>query len=159
MGRLPAIASNAYNIAAAVRDADLVIGAVLIPGAKAPKLVTNELVSSMRRGRCWWTSPSTRVVASRTPARPRTTTRPSGCTARCSTAWPTCPAPPPSSTFALTNATLPYVGALAEHGWRAALSADPALALGLTTHAGQLTNEPVGQAHKISAVTPASLLA
>ena len=70
--------SSRLDLEDAVKDADLVIGAVLVPGAKAPKLVTSR---------------STRVAASRTRGRPRTTTPPSRCTTRCSTAWPTCPAP------------------------------------------------------------------
>jgi alanine dehydrogenase len=66
---------------------------------------------------------------------------------------------PHTSTYALTNATLPYVLELAEHGWQAALAADPALALGLNTHEGQLTNAPVAAAHGYEPVTVASALA
>jgi len=65
---------------------------------------------------------------------------------------------PRSSTFALTNATLPYITGLANRGWRGALSVDPALAAGLHTHDGVLANLPVGEAHGIDAVPPASLL-
>jgi alanine dehydrogenase len=72
------VASNAYEIETAVLDADLVIGAVLVPGAKAPKLISNELVSRMKPGSVLSTSRSTRVAASRTPARPRTPTRRTG---------------------------------------------------------------------------------
>ena len=96
-GHLQTVASNAYEVERAVLDADLVIGAVLVAGAKAPVLVSNELVSPDEvRARCSSTSPSTRAAASRTPGRRRTTTRPTGCTTRSSTAWPTCRAPSPT---------------------------------------------------------------
>ncbi|MTD16577.1 alanine dehydrogenase [Nakamurella sp. YIM 132087] len=158
-GAVKTIASNAYNIAAAVREADLVIGAVLIPGAKAPKLVTNELVSQMREGSvlvdiavdqggCFEDTHAT------THDDPTFTVH--GSVFYCVANMPG--AVPRSSTFALTNATLPYVSALAGHGWRAALGADPALAAGLTTHGGTLTNLPVAEAHDLTAVTPAAVL-
>ncbi len=66
---------------------------------------------------------------------------------------------PHTSTYALTNATLPYVVELADRGWQAALAADPALALGLNTHEGQLTNAPVAAAHGYESATVASALA
>ncbi len=158
-GGVHTIASNAYNIAAAVREADLVIGAVLIPGAKAPKLVTNELVSQMREGSvlvdiavdqggCFADTHAT------THDDPTFTVH--GSVFYCVANMPG--AVPRSSTFALTNATLPYVSSVADRGWRAALSADPALALGLTTHGSWLTNGPVGQAHGIEAVHPDTVL-
>ncbi len=158
-GGVKTIASNAYNIAEAVRDADLVIGSVLIPGAKAPKLVTNELVAQMREGSvlvdiavdqggCFQDSHPT------THDDPTFTVH--GSVFYCVANMPG--AVPRSSTFALTNATLPYITALAGHGWQGALRADPALAAGLTTHAGLLANGPVGSAHGIDSVTPASLL-
>jgi alanine dehydrogenase len=65
---------------------------------------------------------------------------------------------PNTSTYALTNATLPYAVELADKGWRAALKADAALALGLNTHEGQLTNEPVAAAHGYEAVSVESAL-
>ena len=100
------------------------------------------------RAACWSTSPSTRAAASRTAGRPPTPSRRSGCTTRSSTAWPTCPARcRNTSTYALTNVTLPYAVSLANQGWQQALRADPALALGLNTHDGEVTNAPVAQAH------------
>jgi len=65
---------------------------------------------------------------------------------------------PNTSTYALTNATLPYVVELADRGWQAALGTDPALALGLNTHEGQLTNAPVAAAHGYESVTVESAL-
>ena len=126
-GAAKTIASNGYNIAAAVRDADLVIGAVLIPGAKAPKLVTNELVSQMREG-----SVLVDIAVDQggcfEDTRPTTHDDPTfkvhGSVFYCVANMPG--AVPRSSTFALTNATLPYVAALANHGWQPALAADPA---------------------------------
>jgi len=159
-GAVRTIASNAYNIAEAVREADLVIGSVLIPGAKAPKLVTNELVWQMREGSvlvdiavdqggCFQDSHPT------THDNPTFTVH--GSMFYCVANMPG--AVPRTSTFALTNATLPYVTVLAGQGWQSALRADSALAAGLTTHAGVLTSLPVGSAHGIDAVAPASLLA
>jgi len=158
-GAVRTIASNAYNIAEAVRDADLVIGSVLIPGAKAPKLVTNELVAQMREG-----SVLVDIAVDQggcfEDSRPTTHDEPTfsvhGSVFYCVANMPG--AVPRSSTFALTNATLPYVTALAHQGWKAALAADPALAAGLTTHAGVLTSGAVGSAHDLTSITPASLL-
>jgi alanine dehydrogenase len=66
---------------------------------------------------------------------------------------------PHTSTYALTNVTLPYAIELADHGWRDALRRDQALALGLNTHEGQLTNGPVAEAHGYAAVDIAEVLA
>jgi alanine dehydrogenase len=147
-GHLQTIASNAYEIERAVLDADLVIGAVLVPGAKAPTLVSNELVSRMRpgsvlvdiaidQGGCFEDSRPT------THAEP--TYRVHNSVFYCVANMPG--AVPHTSTYALTNVTLPYALSLAEKGWRDALKADPALALGLNTHEGVITNGPVAQAH------------
>ena len=134
----------------AVTGADLVIGAVLVPGARAPKLVSNELVSRMRPG-----SVLVDIAIDQggcfEDSRPTThddpTYRVHDSVFYCVANMPG--AVPHTSTHALTNATLPYVVALAEHGWRAALRADPALALGLSTHEGALASREVGQAHGI----------
>ena len=158
-GGVRTIASNAYNIAEAVREADLVIGSVLIPGAKAPKLVTNELVAQMREG-----SVLVDIAVDQggcfEDTHPTTHDNPTfnvhGSVFYCVANMPG--AVPRSSTFALTNATLPYITALAGQGWRDALRADAALAGGLTTHSGVLANAPIGAAHGIDAVTPTSLL-
>jgi alanine dehydrogenase len=145
--QLKTVYSTAHAIEELVRDADLVIGAVLIAGAAAPKLVTRAMVKTMKpgavlvdiaidQGGCFETS------------RPTTHAEPTyvldGVIHYCVTNMPG--AVPRTSTFALTNATLPYVKALAEHGWRQALLQDPGLAHGLNVHAGRLTHEAVATA-------------
>ena len=148
-GHLQTVASNAYEIEKAVLDADLVIGAVLVPGAKAPTLVSNELVvadeAGQRAGR--HLDRPGRLLRGLAPDHPR---RPGlqGARQRSSTAWPTCPARCRTPrTYALTNVTLPYAVELANHGWREALRKDRALALGLNTHDGHVTYGPVAEAH------------
>jgi alanine dehydrogenase len=159
-GRIETVASNGYEIERAVLGADLVIGAVLVTGARAPKLVTGDLVSRMKpgsvlvdiaidQGGCFEDSHPT------THADPVFKVHDS--VFYCVANMPG--AVPHTSTYALTNATLPYVVELADHGWRAALKADPALALGLNTHEGQLTNAPVAAAHGYQSVTVESALA
>jgi alanine dehydrogenase len=159
-GRIQTLASNAYQIEQSVLEADLVIGAVLVTGAKAPKLVSNDLVSRMKpgsvlvdiaidQGGCFEDSHPT------THADPVFTVHDS--VFYCVANMPG--AVPHTSTYALTNATLPYVVELADSGWQAALAADPALALGLNTHEGQLTNGPVAAAHGYESVTIESALA
>jgi len=153
-GHLQTVASNSYEIARAVADADLVIGAVLVPGAKAPRLVTDEMVAAMKpgsvlvdiaidQGGCFEGSRPT------THAEP--TYRVHDSIYYCVANMPG--AVPHTSTYALTNVTLPYAVELANRGWREALRADPALALGLATHEGALVSGPVGEAHGL-AVTP-----
>jgi alanine dehydrogenase len=147
-GHCQTVASNAYEIERAVIDADLVIGAVLVPGAKAPKLISNDLVSRMKsgsvlvdiaidQGGCFEDSRPT------THANP--TYRVHDSVFYCVANMPG--AVPHTSTFALTNVTLPYVVEIANQGWRAALRADPSFALGLNTHEGMITCQPVGEAH------------
>ncbi len=149
-GHLQTVASNAYEVERAVLDADLVIGAVLVPGAKAPTLISNELVSRMRvgsvlvdiaidQGGCFEDSRPT------THAEP--TFRVHDSVFYCVANMPG--AVPNTSTYALTNVTLPYALSLADRGWRDALKADPALALGLNTYDGKITNGPVAQAHEL----------
>jgi alanine dehydrogenase len=146
-GRIKTLVSNAYTIEQSVLEADMVIGAVLVPGAKAPTLVSNDLVKRMKpgsvlvdiaidQGGCFEDSRPT------TPQAPVYRVHDSVfyCVANMPGAVPN------TSTYALTNATLPYVLRLADLGWRDALRADPALALGLNTHAGVLTNDLVGTA-------------
>lgn len=157
--RVRTIASNAYELEKAVLDADLVIGAVLIPGAKAPKLVSNELVSRMKpgsvlvdiaidQGGCFEDSRPT------THAEPTFTVHDSVfyCVANMPGAVPN------TSTHALTNATLPYIVELANRGWRDALRRDAALAKGLNTHEGQVVYGPVAEAHELPAVDLGSLI-
>jgi len=147
-GHCQTVASNAYEIERAVIDADLVIGAVLVPGAKAPMLISNELVSrmlpgsvlvdiSIDQGGCFEDSRPT------THADP--TYRVHNSVFYCVANMPG--AVPHTSTYALTNVTLPYVLEIANLGWREALKADPALAGGLNTHEGTLTCGPVAEAH------------
>ena len=145
--QLNTVYSTAHAIEELVRDADLVIGAVLIAGAAAPKLVTRATVKTMKpgavlvdiaidQGGCFETS------------RPTTHAEPTyvldGVVHYCVTNMPG--AVPRTSTFALTNATLPYVKALADHGWKQAIANDAGLARGLNVHAGQVTHEAVASA-------------
>jgi len=157
--RITTMSSTEPNIRAAVKDADLVVGAVLVVGAKAPKLVTREIIGTMREGSvivdvavdqggCVETIKATTHdhptyvvdgvvhygVANMPGAVPRT------------------------STFALVNQTLPYALKLAAKGVDA-LREDPALLLGLNTHKGQLTCPAVGEALGIASLTPAQALA
>jgi len=158
--RVHGLASSRLALEQQVLEADMVIGAVLIPGAAAPKLVSNELVSRMKpgsvlvdiaidQGGCFEDSHPT------THAEP--TFQVHNSTFYCVANMPG--AVPNTSTYALTNATLPYGLALANKGWEQALRDDHSLALGLNTHAGQLTNKPVGEALEIEAVTPDEVLA
>ncbi|WP_306362311.1 alanine dehydrogenase [Nocardia sp. CC227C] len=151
-GRVQTVSSNAYEVAHAVREADLVIGAVLVPGAKAPTLVSNDLVAQMKpgsvlvdiaidQGGCFADSRPT------THAEP--TYRVHDSIFYCVANMPG--AVPNTSTIALTNATLPYVTALADRGWRDAVAADPGLAAGLSTDGGRLLSESVAAAHGYAA--------
>ena len=110
---------------------------------------------------CSSTSRSTRAAASRTRGPPRTPTRPTRCTTRCSTASPTCRARcRNTSTYALTNVTLPYAVALANKGWQQACRDDRSLALGLNTHEGRITYPAVAEAFEdIESVSLESVLA
>ena len=140
--------SSALQIEESVAEADVVIGAVLLPGAVAPKLVTREMISSMKpgavvvdvaidQGGCFETSHAT------THAEPVYVV--DGVTHYCVANMPG--AVPITSTKALTNATLPYVEAIAENGLRAAVAADPALAKGVNVIDGKVTYEAVADAH------------
>ena len=149
-GHLRTVASNAFEIERAVLEADLVIGAVLVTGAKAPKLVSNELVSRMKpgsvlvdiaidQGGCFEDSRPT------THADPvyRVHNSLFYCVANMPGAVPN------TSTYALTNVTLPYAVELANVGWREAMKQDHSLALGLNTHEGHITYGPVADAHDL----------
>jgi alanine dehydrogenase len=159
-GKIQTLASNAYEVERAVLDADLVIGAVLVAGAKAPKIVSNELVSRMKpgsvlvdiaidQGGCFEDSHPTTHADPVFPVHESVFY----CVANMPGAVPN------TSTYALTNATLPYTVALADKGWQGALRDDHALALGLNTHEGQVTNAPVADAHGYESVTVAAALA
>lgn len=159
-GRIRTLASSPYEIARQLRDADLVIGAVLVPGAAAPKVVTDEMVQSMRpgsvlvdiaidQGGCFEGSRPT------THAEP--TFRVHDTVFYCVANMPG--AVPVTSTPALTNATVPYAAKLADLGWRAALAADPPLAAGLNATGGRLANAGVGAAHGLEVEELAALIA
>jgi alanine dehydrogenase len=151
--RVHGLASSKLAIEHQVMEADLVIGAVLIPGAKAPKLVSNDLVSRMKPG-----SVLVDIAVDQggcfEDTRPTTHADPTyavhNSVLYCVANMPG--AVPNTSTYALTNATMPYTVALADKGWQQACRDDHSLALGLNTHAGQLTNGPVGEAVGIDAV-------
>ncbi|MDN5855652.1 MAG: alanine dehydrogenase [Actinomycetia bacterium] len=147
-GHLQTVASNTYEIERAVLDADLVIGAVLVPGAKAPTLISNELVSRMNPGSLL-VDISIDQGGCFEDSRPTThddpTYRVHDSVFYCVANMPG--AVPNTSTYALTNVTLPYTMALANKGWRDALRDDASLGLGLNTYDGALTNEPVAHAH------------
>lgn len=159
-GHMQTITSNAYEIERACVDADMVIGAVLVPGAKAPKLVTNQLVSRMKpgavlvdiaidQGGCFEDS---RPTTHADPTYPVHDTL-----FYCVANMPG--AVPHTSTYALTNVTLPYAVALADKGWRQALLDDPALALGLNVHGGAVTYEAVAEAFGMESTPLAEVLA
>lgn len=157
--KVKTVVSNAFELEKAVIEADLVVGAVLIPGAKAPKLVTNELVAKMKpgsvlvdiaidQGGCFEDSHPT------THAEPTFMVHNSVfyCVANMPGAVPN------TSTYALTNATLPYILELANRGWVEALRRDAALAKGLNTHDGQVVYREVAEAHGLERVELSSLL-
>ncbi|MCX6452971.1 MAG: alanine dehydrogenase [Actinobacteria bacterium] len=157
-GHMQTIASNTYEIERQVLDADLVIGAVLVPGAKAPRLVTNELVSRMKAGSVF-VDISIDQGGCFEDSKPTTHADPTykvhNSIFYCVANMPG--AVPHTSTYALTNVTLPYVVALAEDGWKTACQNDAALAKGLNVHAGSVISAPVAAAHGL-AVTPVDQL-
>jgi alanine dehydrogenase len=139
-GQVRTRVSTAYEIAEQLKDADLVIGSVLIPGEKAPKLVTDSMVKGMKpgsvlvdiaidQGGCFENSKPT--------THDDPTFKVHNSIYYCVANMPG--AVPATSTRALTNATLPYVLALADKGWKAALAADESLARGLNVHDGKVT--------------------
>ncbi|HEV2376868.1 MAG TPA: alanine dehydrogenase, partial [Streptosporangiaceae bacterium] len=147
-GHCQTVASNTYEVERAVIDADLVIGAVLVPGAKAPMLVSNALVARMKpgavlvdisidQGGCFEDSHPT--------THDNPTYKVHECVFYCVANMPG--AVPHTSTYALTNVTLPYVLELANLGVRDALRSDPTFLSGLQTHEGALTCRPVAEAH------------
>lgn len=154
-GQVKTVVSNSLELEQAVLGADLVIGAVLVPGAKAPTLVANALVARMKpgsvlvdiaidQGGCFEDSRPT------THAEPTYTVH--GSVFYCVANMPG--AVPRTSTYALTNATLPYAVALADRGWNEAVATLPGLAEGLSTHEGKLLSGKVAAAHGYSVATP-----
>jgi len=151
-GTVKTLISNTHEIEEQAMVADLVIGAVLVHGAKAPKLITNELVKKMKpgavlvdiaidQGGCFEDSKPT------THADP--TYKVHETLFYCVANMPG--AVPFTSTYALSNATLPYALALANKGWQAALASDPALAKGLNVHDGKVYYQAVAEAHGLTA--------
>jgi alanine dehydrogenase len=146
-GRVNTLASNSDNVAAAVRRADLVVGAVLLPGAKAPNVVSEEMVATMRPG-----SVVVDVAIDQggciATARPTTHSEPTyvahGVVHYCVTNMPG--AVPRTSTIGLSNATLPYGLALADYGLFSAISRDPELASGVNVIDGKVTHPGVAEA-------------
>jgi alanine dehydrogenase len=158
-GKVQTLVSNAYEIERNVLEADLVVGAVLVPGAKAPKLVSNDLVKRMKpgsvlvdiaidQGGCFEDSKAT------THDNPTYEIHNSifYCVANMPGAVPN------TSTYALTNVTLPYARAIANKGWKKALLEDDALRLGLNVHEGQVTYQAVADSFNFDYVSPEKLI-
>jgi len=159
-GRLYTLASNSYNIAHVTREADLVIGGVLIPGATAPKLVTRAMVSHMKQGAVIVDVAIDQGGCVET-AKPTSHSNPSykvdGVVHYCVTNMPG--AVPHTSTLALTNSTFPYLLRLANLGAREALRHDPGLAEGLNTWEGKLTYRGVAESQQRECTPAASVIA
>jgi alanine dehydrogenase len=158
-GRLYTLASNSYNVAQAAREADLLIGGVLIPGATAPKLVTRTMVSQMKKGAVIVDVAIDQGGCVET-ARPTSHSNPSfevdGVVHYCVTNMPG--AVPHTSTLALTNSTFPYLLRLANLGAREALRQDAGLADGLNTWLGTLSHSGVAESQKRAWTAAASLI-
>jgi alanine dehydrogenase len=159
-GRLYTLASNSYNIAQATREADLVIGGVLIPGATAPKIVTRAMVSQMQIGAVIVDVAIDQGGCVET-ARPTSHSNPSfvvdGVVHYCVTNMPG--AVPHTSTLALTNSTFPYLLRLANMGAREALRQDAGLAEGLNTWLGTLTYRGVAESQHRTWKSASSVIA
>ena len=158
-GKILTLASNRLAVEETVTEADLVIGAVLVPGAVAPKIVTEDIVKEMKpgsvvvdisidQGGCFETSHMT------THSDPTYVVH--DVVHYCVGNMPG--AVPHTSTYALTNATMPYVVALADHGLEEAIRLDPALAKGVNVYKGQIVYEPVAEAHGMPSVPLDSLI-
>jgi alanine dehydrogenase len=147
-GRVSLVMSSSLQIEESLRDADVVIGAVLIPGALAPRLITREMVAGMKGGAVLADVAIDQGGCSET-SRPTTHSEPvytvEGVTHYCVANMPG--AVPITSTKALTNATLPYVEAIANNGLAEAVARDPALARGVNVLDGKITYEAVAEAH------------
>ncbi|MET0202123.1 MAG: FAD-dependent oxidoreductase, partial [Gaiellaceae bacterium] len=147
-GRVSLVMSSSLQIEESIVEADVVIGAVLIPGAVAPKLVTREMVAQMKDGAVLADVAIDQGGCAET-SRPTTHSEPvyvvDGVTHYCVANMPG--AVPITSTKALTNVTLPYVEAIADHGLAEAVARDPALARGVNVLDGKVTYEAVADAH------------
>ncbi len=158
-GRIMTLMSDRLTLEQRVRESDVLIGTVLVPGAKAPKLVTREMVASMRpgsvvidisidQGGC--------IETSRMTTHSDPTYVEEGAVHYCVGNMPG--AVPNTSTYALTNVTLPYAIAMAERGLEDALREDPALAAGLNTYGGAVTNRAVAEAHGLECTSVSSVI-
>jgi alanine dehydrogenase len=159
-GRLYTLASNSYNVAHATKEADLVIGGVLIPGATAPRIVTRAMVADMKKGAVIVDVAIDQGGCVET-ARPTSHSNPSyvvdGVVHYCVTNMPG--AVPHTSTLALTNSTFPYLLRIANLGAREALKQDAGLAEGLNTWMGTLTYRGVAESQQRAWTAAASLIA
>jgi len=147
-GRVSLVMSSSLQVEESLAEADVVIGAVLIPGARAPKLVTRAMLADMKQGAVIVDVAIDQGGCFET-ARPTTHTDPVY-EVDCITHYCVANMPggvPITSTLALTNATLPYVEAIAEHGLAQAVARDPALARGVNVLDGKITYEAVAEAH------------
>jgi alanine dehydrogenase len=158
-GRVSLVMSSTLQIEESVREADVVIGAVLIPGARAPKLITRPMLGTMKEGSVFCDVAIDQGGCAET-SRPTTHSEPvyvvDGVTHYCVANMPG--AVPITSTKALTNATLPYVEAIAEHGLAEAVARDPALAAGVNVLHGRITYRAVAEAHGLEHVPLADVL-
>ena len=149
-GGCQTVMSNSLEIDRAVTEADLVIGSVLLPGARTPRRASSEQGSRVRPGSVG-VDISVDQGGCFEDSRPTTHSDPTytvhGSQFYCVSNMPGAVAH--TSTYALTNVTMPYVLALADHGWREAMHADRSLALGLSTHGGALVSAPVASAHDL----------
>lgn len=149
--RLRTVMSNSYTIAAAVERADLLIGAVLIPGARAPRLVTEEMVKVMKPGAVIVDVAIDQGGSIETVDRVTTHANPTyvkhGVVHYSVANMPG--AVPRTSTYALTNVTLPYATKLANLGYRQAITGDPSLASGVNVIDGHITYRAVAEAHNL----------
>jgi len=159
-GRVRTIFSTRAAITDLIRKADLVIGAVLVPGAAAPKLITRDMLRTMKQGSVIVDIAIDQGGCTET-SKPTTHSHPTyvvdGVVHYCVANMPGAVAR--TSTFALNNATLPFTLALANKGWRKALSEDVHLRAGLNVCEGKLTCEPVAIAHGLPFVPAEKLLA
>jgi alanine dehydrogenase len=158
-GRICTLASNSYNLAHATKEADLLIGGVLIPGATAPRIVTRAMVAAMKKGAVIVDVAIDQGGCVET-ALPTSHSNPSytvdGVVHYCVTNMPG--AVPHTSTLALTNATFPYLMRLANLGAREALRQDAGLAEGLNTCLGTLTHRGVAESQNRPWTPPASVI-
>ncbi len=158
-GRVSLVMSSTLQVEESVREADVVIGAVLIPGAKAPKLITRPMLKEMKPGAVFCDVAIDQGGCAET-SRPTTHSEPvyvvDGVTHYCVANMPG--AVPITSTKALTNATLPYVEAIANQGLAGAVAHDPALARGVNVLGGNVTYEAVAEAHGLDYAPLADVL-